>query len=177
MIPKTTAELPKFCNIPNTQWYSTNGIFQRLKMVSKPPSSSTSSSSTTTNQQPPLLLIPPVVWGAWFNQTSDRRSRKLEWGSYFSRSSSKGSRNAFTSCTLEHSRKNADAFKPGCNKLVRWQQRPCWISCEEMRWKSNFNISYCCMIPQEKEHIKIHLIMSTASSASQHGIKIDRLFY
>ncbi|CAM4711728.1 unnamed protein product [Leuciscus chuanchicus] len=59
-------------------------------MDSKPPSSSTSSSSTTTNQLHHLYsLFPP----------------------------SDGSRNAFTSCTLEHSRKNADAFKPGCDKL------------------------------------------------------------
>lgn len=52
--------------------------------------------ATSTPYSPSLM----VVWGAWFNQTSDRRSRKLEWGSYFSRSSWKGSRNAFTSCTL-----------------------------------------------------------------------------
>lgn len=61
-IPKTTVKLPKFHNIPNTQWYSTNGIFQRIKMASKSSSSATSSSTTATNQQPRLLLIPPLEW-------------------------------------------------------------------------------------------------------------------
>ncbi len=57
-IPKTTAKLTKFCNIPNTQWYSTNGVFPRIKMASKP-SASSATSSSSTNQQPRLLLIPP----------------------------------------------------------------------------------------------------------------------
>ncbi len=99
-----------------------------------------------------------VVWGAWFNQTPDRRSRKLEWGSYFRCSSWKGSRNALTSCTLralEEERRCVQArIQQTCKMTAAAMLNLLWK--DEMN-KHFFNVSYGCKIPQQRKHLKIHL--------------------
>ncbi len=119
-----------------------------------------------------------VVWGAWFNQTPDRRSRKLEWGSYFSRSSWKGSRNALTSCTLralEEERRHVQARIQQTRKMTA-------AAILNLLWKDEMDKQFQCFIwlqstTRETSQKTFNYQYAFMWSSSQHGIKIDPVYF